>query len=127
MGYAAYLVRENDSFDPQQFPRLVTDIDEITSKTTAINDRHKADILISFSVNNSLKPDWLEANQAFSALVVKGQLPLKTCRHYLTVADQTQHLRNSWNTISAADLTRTNTAAQPPEQYGSAGFLVTIS
>lgn len=105
MGYAAYLVRENDSFDPQQFPRLVTDIDEITSKTTAINDRHKADILISFSVNNSLKPDWLEANQAFSALVVKGQLPLKnlsalfdSCRSNTAFTEQLEHyIRSRFN------------------------------
>lgn len=77
MGYSAYLVRETDSFDPEHFPALINDIEEIKEKTKAIIDSHKADILISFSVNHSLKLDWLETNKAFSSLVVEGNLPTK--------------------------------------------------
>lgn len=74
--YPKYLVKDSDKFDSYNYPKIVEDIIVINEATMNVPKTLKADILISFTKNHSLKNEWITANPEFAKLVTTGILPV---------------------------------------------------
>jgi hypothetical protein len=74
--YPKYLVKAEDVFDSFNYPQLEQDLNEINEATINVPQTLKAEILISYTKNHSLKNEWITANPQFSELVTTGELPI---------------------------------------------------
>lgn len=73
--YPKYLVKAEDEFESFNFPQLERDIIIINKASVDIPQTLKADILISYTKNHSLKNEWISANPEFAELVTAGAVP----------------------------------------------------
>jgi hypothetical protein len=76
--YKKYLVKDNEGFNAENYPRLLSDLIQINEETAHIQPDFKADILISFAKKHSLKNEWIIANPEFTRLITSGELPVST-------------------------------------------------
>jgi hypothetical protein len=74
--YTKFLVKPEDEFDFSDFPQIELDIDQINEASVNVPQTWKAEILISFSKDHSLKHEWITANPRFAELVTTGELPI---------------------------------------------------
>lgn len=74
--YPTFLVQPEDKFDSFNYPQLVQDLHQINEASANVPQKLKAEILISFTKNHSLKNDWIAANPKFAALITSGALPI---------------------------------------------------
>jgi hypothetical protein len=73
--YPKFLIKAEDQFDSFNYPQLLQDLDQINEASINIPQQMKAEILISFTKNHSLKNDWIVTNPKFAQLVTTGELP----------------------------------------------------
>ena len=74
--YPKFLVKAEDEFDSFNYPQLEQELYQINEATIHVPQDLKAEILISFTKNHSLKHDWIAANPKFAALLSSGALPI---------------------------------------------------
>ncbi len=74
--YQKYLVKAEDEFDSLNYPQIVQDLNQINEKSVNIPQTLKAEILIAFTKNHSLKNEWISANPKFAQLITTGELPI---------------------------------------------------
>ena len=70
--YKKYLISKNDSFEPTQFPNVVSELKNLKKNLTSSGIAYKEDILISYFKKKSLEPDWIMANPELSTLISSG-------------------------------------------------------
>jgi hypothetical protein len=73
--YSKYLVKADDEFDSFNYPQLVQDIAQINETSVNVPQTLKAEILISFTKDHSLKNEWISVNPEFAELITTGELP----------------------------------------------------
>ena len=74
--YPKFLVKLDDEFDSYNYPQIEKDIDYINETSVNVPQILKAEILISFTKNHSLKNEWISTNPEFAQLVTSGELPV---------------------------------------------------
>lgn len=74
--YSKFHIKPEDNFDSFNYPQLTNDLNNIKEKSIDIPHVLKAEMLISFTKNHSLKNDWIAANPKFAALITTGALPI---------------------------------------------------
>jgi hypothetical protein len=74
--YPTFHVKPEDKFDSFNYPQLVQDLNQINEASVLVPQKLKAEILISFTKNHSLKNDWIATNPKFTELVTTGALPI---------------------------------------------------
>jgi hypothetical protein len=74
--YPKYLIKTGDEFDSFNFPQITKDLNEINAVSVNLPCTLKAEILISYTKDHSLKNEWISANQEFAELVTTGALPI---------------------------------------------------
>lgn len=75
MIYTKYLVREGDSFDPEQFPQLMTDIDTIRVAIENLPLSFHTEILFSSFKRQYMKTEWKALNPALAEMISSKTLP----------------------------------------------------
>jgi hypothetical protein len=73
--YSKFLVKAEDEFNSLNYPLLVQELDQINEASVHVPQTLKAEILISFTKNHSLKHEWIATNPKFTALLTSGTLP----------------------------------------------------
>lgn len=73
--YPRYLVKAEDEFESFNYPQIEQDLDQINQSSYNVPQILKAEILISFTKNHSLKNEWISTNPKFAELVTTGDLP----------------------------------------------------
>lgn len=74
MDYKKYLIKDNDQFNPEQFPFIVEETAIIKAETANVPLHFKGEIIVSFLKNHSLKTEWLQENPELTALLASGSL-----------------------------------------------------
>lgn len=70
--YKKYLISKTDSFEPTQFPNVVSELNTLKKNLTSSGIAYKEEILISYFKKRSLEADWIMANPDLSSLVSSG-------------------------------------------------------
>lgn len=70
--YKKYLISKTDSFEPTQFPNVVSELKNLKKNLASSGIAYKEDILISYFKRKSLEPDWIMANPDLSNLISSG-------------------------------------------------------
>ena len=94
--YTKYSIKDTDVFDSGNYPQLYTDLTRIKEGTAHTPDAFKADILISFTKNHSLKMEWLNANPEFAELVTSGALPIRHMEALFEASHRNSFFRNGF-------------------------------
>ena len=74
--YSKYNIKEKDSFHPDDYPKVLSELADINRGIAGLPELHKGDIIISFLKDHSLKNIWLNANPALTELF--------STRHFVT-------------------------------------------
>jgi hypothetical protein len=74
--YPKYLVKTEDEFNSFNFPQIEQDLSQINEVSINVPQMFKAEILISFTKNHSLKHELITANPLFAGLVTGNILPI---------------------------------------------------
>jgi hypothetical protein len=72
--YKKYNIKDADKFNPEDFPKVISELAEINEKTSGEPVDFKHDIIISYLRNHSLQQDWITANPGLSGLITGGFL-----------------------------------------------------
>ncbi|HYM93148.1 MAG TPA: hypothetical protein VET23_03350 [Chitinophagaceae bacterium] len=70
--YKKYKIKSTDSFQPDDFPKVIDELTDLSKSITGTPAIYKEDILISFLKNHSLNNDWLKANPELTGLITSG-------------------------------------------------------
>jgi hypothetical protein len=73
--YHKYLIGESDLFDPFRFVQLDTDLALIQTGTSSVSPDHRADMVLSFLNEHSIKMEWSNANPELAHMIHSGSLP----------------------------------------------------
>lgn len=74
--YHKFLIRETDRFDPANFPQLEICLDQITKQLNREPAGPKADMLLSFVKDHSIKSQHVTDHPALTLLISTKSLPL---------------------------------------------------
>lgn len=74
--YPKYLVKTEDEFHSFNFPQIEQDLDQIKEVSINVPHTFKAEILVSYTKNHSLKQELISANPLFAGLVTGNILPI---------------------------------------------------
>jgi hypothetical protein len=74
--YSKFHVKPEDNFDSFNYPQLVNDLNHINAASIDVPQKLKAEMLISFTKNHSLRNDWIAAYPKFASLITTGALPI---------------------------------------------------
>ncbi len=85
--YRKYNIRNTDQFRPDDYPKVLNELSDISNGITGLPGLHRGDIVISFLKERSIKNDWLVANPALAGLI--------TSRHF-----ETTHLESLFDSCS---------------------------
>jgi hypothetical protein len=72
--YKKYNIKNTDKFRPDDYPKVLNELEEITTRVAGLPGIHKGDIIISYLKDHSVKNDWMSANPALAALVTSSDL-----------------------------------------------------
>ena len=67
--YRKYNIRNTDQFRPDDYPKILNELSDISSGIAGLSGLHKEDIIVSFLKDHSLKNEWLTANPAVAGLI----------------------------------------------------------
>ena len=67
--YRKYNIRNTDQFRPDDFPKVLNELSDISNGIAGLSGLHKEDIVVSFLKDHSLKNEWLTANPAVAGLI----------------------------------------------------------
>jgi hypothetical protein len=70
-----YDIQDTDKFHPGDYPHVVIELAKLNKGTLNVPVTHKADIIISYLKDHSLKNEWIKANPALSSLVTSNFFP----------------------------------------------------
>ena len=71
--YRQYNIKNTDKFQPDDYPKVLTELEEINSEIAGLPAIHKGDIIISYLKDHSLNKTWLSANPAVTELLNSGR------------------------------------------------------
>ena len=77
MIYKKYLVKENDHFEPGNYPSLVEEMDTITRAMALLPSVLNSEILISFLREHSISSEQERENPKFAEMMRSTSLPIK--------------------------------------------------
>jgi hypothetical protein len=69
-----YKIKELDTFIEQLYPNVVEEVIGIRKRSAEMKSPHKADIIVSFLKDHSIKSEWLQTNKDISKLMTSGSL-----------------------------------------------------
>jgi hypothetical protein len=72
--YNKYLVKENDQFDPTEFPFVEEEMTIIREKTEHLPQFFKPEMIVSFLKDHSLANEWIKKNPELTELITSGAL-----------------------------------------------------
>ena len=102
--YPRYLVKAEDEFDSFNYPQLEMDIVKINETSVHVPQSLKAEILISFTKNRSLKNEMISANPVFAELVTTGDLPIGTISSLFEASTQNSHFQQQLERFLKANI-----------------------
>lgn len=70
--YKKYKIDSGDSFQPDDFPKVRDELDELCKRIAVLPADYKKEIIISFVKNHLLNADWQKANPELTNLVTSG-------------------------------------------------------
>jgi hypothetical protein len=76
MYYFRYLVKDNDQFDPLNFPQIEEDLDTIIVSMSQMPTSLNSEILLSFTKDHSMQSSWVSANPALAEMISSKSLPV---------------------------------------------------
>jgi hypothetical protein len=72
--YRKYNIRNTDRFHPDDYPKVLNELEDINKGIAGLSGLHKEDIIISYLKDRSFTNTWLSANPALTELFTSGQL-----------------------------------------------------
>lgn len=72
MHYKKYRISSTDSFNPDDFPKVIAELTDLNEGITGILTENKKEILISFFKKNLLSSDLHNANPELMYLITNG-------------------------------------------------------
>lgn len=70
--YKKYRIKETDSFQPDDFPKVIDELTELNKGISATPAAHKEGILISFFKKRSINTIWAKENPELTSLITSG-------------------------------------------------------
>ena len=71
--YRKYNIKISDKFNPDDYPKVVNELEEINNGITGLPALHKEDIILSYLKDHSSKNAWQSANPALTELFTSGR------------------------------------------------------
>src|SRR6185503_846556 len=72
--YKKYKIKPDDVFRPDDFPKVINELDAVLLFIASLPAAFKKEILVSFLKRQSLHDDWITANPELTALISSGVL-----------------------------------------------------
>lgn len=74
MSYNTYTVQHNETFIPRNYPDAINELKGLKKAISHIAIYFRAEIILSYLRDHSLKVDWINGNPALAQLVTSGAL-----------------------------------------------------
>ncbi len=71
--YNSYTITGAQHFDAAEYPLVVSEIELLSRDFLNMPGDHKADMLISYLKNHSIKNDWIDANPQAAKLTISNR------------------------------------------------------
>lgn len=113
--YPKFLVKAEDEFDSFNYPQIGHDLDQINELSVNVPQLLKAEILISFTKNHSLKNEWISANPKFARLVTNGELPIGNIASLFEGSSKNSYFQNQFEQYLHQSINYMTTSHQLPE------------
>jgi hypothetical protein len=72
--YSRYNIKETDRFDPNYFPKIQLELDDILIAAKGTSSLHKEDMLIAYLKKQTLEKEWTDSNPGLNGLLTGGTL-----------------------------------------------------
>jgi len=70
--YTKYRINTTDSFNSDDFPKVVDELTELNNALTNLSGTNKKEIVLSFLKKHSLDSDWISTNPELTGLISSG-------------------------------------------------------
>ncbi|MFI5129365.1 MAG: hypothetical protein ACHQFX_05210 [Chitinophagales bacterium] len=72
--YRQYNIRNTDRFHADDYPKVVSELEDINNGIAGLPGTHKEDIIISYLKDLSIENTWLTANPSLAELFTSGRV-----------------------------------------------------
>ena len=73
MQYSKYKIKETDTFNAYDFPKVQGEIDDIIKAFSKVNSGSKGEIILSYVKGHTLKKEWMDDSPELTTLLTDNQ------------------------------------------------------